>query len=182
MHPRIAELFRYLDEQHAALLAATAAIPGDKQSISPAVNAWSVAQIVEHLFLLERRLIPVFTKLIAEARDRGLSLDTDTSSVLHAFDPGRFLDRTRKIVTREATRPTGTLSVAAGLEALAAARHDLKAIVLSADGLALGTVVQAHPAFGTLNLYEWIAFLGAHTARHVMQIQEVGRLLQGHSG
>ena len=178
MHPRIAELFQYLDEQHAVLLATIAAVPAGKQSTSPEAGAWSVAQIVEHLALLERRLIPLFAKLVAEARLRGVGVEEDASSFVQTFDVSRFLDRTRKIVSGETTRPSGSMPVARALEALGAARRELKTIVLQADGLALGTIVQAHPAFGSMNFYEWVAFLGAHTTRHAMQIRDVRQKLE----
>jgi hypothetical protein len=28
-----------------------------------------------------------------------------------------------------------------------------------------------HPAFGPLNLYEWLAFIGIHEARHLRQVE-----------
>jgi hypothetical protein len=49
--------------------------------------------------------------------------------------------------------------------------------VRSADGLALSEIVQPHPVLGPINLYQWIAFVGAHEARHAAQVMELRELL-----
>jgi uncharacterized damage-inducible protein DinB len=175
MHSRLSELFEFLDQRHVELLAAIALVSPAKHDESPQPGAWSVAEIVEHLGLIERRLTQLFGKLISEARMRDTPAEQETSSILRAFDASRFVDRTRKIVTAEATRPAGAMKVDAGIRALEEARKELKNTVLQGDGLALGTLTHTHPALGTMNLYEWIAFVGAHTVRHTLQIREIER-------
>ena len=61
-----------------------------------------------------------------------------------------------------------------------ASRVNLAAIARG-DGLALSQVEHPHPIFGPLNLYQWVAFVGAHEARHAAQIREVGAQLAGSS-
>jgi len=173
MHPRLAELFSFIDKQHDVLKSAVAEVPAARASARPSPEAWSVAEVVEHLAILEARLVPIFEKLISDARAAGLGPETDSSPILPEFDPTRFLNRERKIVTPDATRPTGKVSVEDSIAALEDARRALKRAVLAGDGLALGTVRRPHPAFGDLNLYEWLAFIGAHTGRHTLQIREV---------
>ena len=53
-----------------------------------------------------------------------------------------------------------------------AARRDLMAVIVTGDGLALGAVSAPHPALGSFSVYDWIAFVGAHAARHADQIRE----------
>jgi hypothetical protein len=38
-------------------------------------------------------------------------------------------------------------------------------------------VVVPHPALGDQNLYQWIAFVGAHESRHAAQIREIAAAL-----
>ena len=179
MHPRTAELFEYIDRQHESLKAAVAAAPAADLSTRPHADAWSVAEVVEHLAVLEARLVPLFEKLIADARAAGLGPETDSSPILPEFDPTRFLNRERKIVTGDATRPTGKVPLADGMAALEQIRRELKRVMLGGDGLALGTIRRPHPAFGDLNLYEWLAFVGAHTGRHTLQVREITDSLRG---
>ena len=49
----------------------------------------------------------------------------------------------------------------------------LRGAVDRADGLAIGEVTAPHPFLGSLNLYQWLIFLGAHEARHAAQIREI---------
>ncbi|HMC55608.1 MAG TPA: DinB family protein [Gemmatimonadaceae bacterium] len=179
MHPRTAELFEYIDRQHESLKAAVGAVPELDLATRPHADAWSVAEVVEHLAVLEARLVPMFEKLIADARAAGLGTETDSSPILPEFDPTRFLNRARKIETGDATRPTGKVSAGEGMAALEQVRRELKRVLLGGDGLALGTIRRPHPAFGDLNLYEWLAFIGAHTGRHTLQVHEITDSLRG---
>ncbi|MEA2712972.1 MAG: hypothetical protein QOK27_933, partial [Gemmatimonadales bacterium] len=40
---------------------------------------------------------------------------------------------------------------------------------------ALGGLTFSHPLLGSLDLYQWILFVGQHEARHAAQIAELGR-------
>jgi len=53
----------------------------------------------------------------------------------------------------------------------------VRAALLNADGLARGTITAPHPALGEANLYQRIAFVGGHEARHAAQIREIGAAL-----
>jgi uncharacterized protein (TIGR00369 family) len=172
MHPRLTELFGYLDRQHALLLANVQAVPTDRHTERPAPDRWSVAEIVEHLVMVEGRLGAMIGTMLREAAPR-LGPERDDSAILPTLKPDRALDRSRTLVAREGTVPTGTMSVQAGLGALDEARASLKRTLLEVDGLALGDVERAHPAFGAMSLYGWIAFVGAHMGRHALQVREV---------
>ena len=50
-------------------------------------------------------------------------------------------------------------------------------VIRSTRGMPLGAVQQPHRILGELNLYEWIAFLGTHEARHAAQIRELAATL-----
>jgi len=52
-------------------------------------------------------------------------------------------------------------------------RAALKDVVAAGDGLALGAVRAPHVRLGEFSGYEWIAFAGAHAARHADQIREM---------
>ncbi len=73
-----------------------------------------------------------------------------------------------------ASQPRGNVTMAAAWEELEAATDALRKAVGAADGLALGEVHAPHPALGSLNLYQWLIFIGAHEARHADQIREIG--------
>jgi hypothetical protein len=172
MHPRTTELLAYLEAQRAELRAAFDAIPPAARDRPRAPELWSAAAIVEHLAIVGERIALRLSKGINEARANGLGPDTSTAPILPMLNLGRTLDRSRRFTAPEVLKPTG-LGGDAAWAALERATVQVRAAVAAGDGLALETVTQPHPAFGPLSLYEWIAFVGAHEARHAAQIREM---------
>jgi len=175
MHPRTAELLQYLDAQREALRAVVERIPPGQREQSPGPGRWSVAEVLEHLSRVEGSITRLFTVRLAEAREHGLGAETETTLVLPTLDLDRLVDRSYSVTASEAARPQGGLDAGAAWAALEAARQAFREAILSGDGLALGEVVhpRPHPVFGVLNLYQWVAFVGGHEARHTAQIREI---------
>src|SRR3954447_11915715 len=103
MHPRIAELIEFLDTQTAALRAAYDAVPTDQRGTRPEPGRWSAAEVVHHVAIVERRLTQRLASLIEQAR--ALPVEVETTSVLASGLATRAVDRTRRIVTSEASEP-----------------------------------------------------------------------------
>jgi DinB superfamily len=170
MHPRIAELLRYIDEQAAVLRAAFDAVPPDRRAARPAPERWSAAEIVHHVTIVERRLVQRLRAFVEEAR--ALPPEQDASPILSTLRSARSVDRSRRLVASSAAEPRDTDATRVWAD-FDEAHRALKDVVASGDGLALGAVSGPHPALGELNGYEWIGFAGAHVARHAEQIREM---------
>lgn len=171
MHPRTSELCNYLEVQHANLRATFDAVPPERRTRRPSPEQWSPADVIGHLAILESRVADVFSTLISDARARGVRADPETSPVLPTIDITRVLDRSTKFVAPDRVDPHKTQTGLAWSD-YERAHDQLTSIVRQTDGLALSDVVHPHPIFGALNMYEWIAFIGAHEARHAEQIRE----------
>ena len=178
MHPRTTELLAHLDAQHDRLRRAVEDIPRHKRERKPNPERWSVAEVLEHLSIVETRIERVFTAKLTEARAAGLRQERDASPVVGTIDMARVLDRTRRITASEAALPSGKLDADAAWAALERARDALCNSVRASDGLALAVVVHPHPVLGPINLYQWIAFVGGHEARHAAQVMELRELLE----
>ena len=172
MHPRTQEVLSYLDAGRAQLEQAVAAIPEEARSTNAAPGRWSVAQVLEHLSLVERRIGGLIVDQLDKARAMGIAADSETSLVVPTLDVRSLLDRSQKIAARENAMPVEGLPAAEGLKRVNEQRCRLRNAILTADGSALGSVTAEHPRLGRLNLHQWIVFLGAHEQRHVMQITE----------
>jgi hypothetical protein len=170
MHPRIAELFAYVDQQTAVLKAAYESVPPDQRNVRSNPDRWSPAEIVHHVALVERRLAQRLAQLVEQAR--ALPPETETTSALSTKATTNVLNRTDRFVTSEATEPRDTDPTRVWGE-LMDARREVVSVVQRGDGLALGAVAAAHPRLGGFNGYEWIAFIGSHAARHADQIREM---------
>jgi hypothetical protein len=173
----MSELMEYIDEQHERLRAAYEAIPLERRAARPSPEQWSATEVIAHLTLIERRLAGLFATKLRGAREAGLPLESDDAPVLPAFNLARVLDRTTKISAPDPAHPRH-LAESATWSLYEETRAQLKTAVLAGDGLALSGVSHPHPVFGPISLYEWIAFAGAHAARHAEQIRDAGQALR----
>jgi uncharacterized damage-inducible protein DinB len=173
MHPRLTELVEYVDAQRAALLDAASAIPPERWTERPSPDRWSVAEVLEHLYMVEHSCARVIAKRAAEARAAGHPAETATSSRLGALDGSDFRDRTTRREAPERVAPTGALSSDEVRSAVDRSRAELREAIAAADGLALESVRFAHARLGDLDLYQWILFIGHHEARHTAQVIEI---------
>ena len=166
----VAEIFDDIDSTRARLLQSVEGLSGAEQNFRPAPEKWSAAEIVEHLSIIERRVAKLVAALLekaeAQARPR------DAGEPFAPVSVAEFVERSRaqKFDAPENVRPEG-LPLADSLSNLRDSRAALRALrprVERADGRA---VRYPHPAWGPLDLYQWVAFVGAHEARHLAQIE-----------
>jgi hypothetical protein len=167
MHPRLTELLGYVRAQTDDLRKAYDAVPPERRAARPEPDRWSPDEIVHHLVIVDRRINQRLKALIEEAS--ALPADTEIRPPLH--DRERVSVRDRRFNTSEASEPRDT-DPSRIWDDLAAARRELEEVVAAGDGLALGKVFAPHPALGPLCGYDWLAFVGAHAARHADQIRE----------
>jgi hypothetical protein len=179
MHPRLAELVVYAAAQRMALLDAVSTVPESLRDRRPNPECWSIAEVLEHLHRVERGIARLLLRTIERGREAGIPMERESGSLLGCLDGYRLLQRDRHLDAPEPVSPRGEVSAAEGLAALAVSRQDLLAAVRSGDGLALGQLSFVHPLLGSLDLYQWILFVGQHEARHAEQIAEIGRALIG---
>jgi hypothetical protein len=153
-------------------------VPRPLRTRRPAPDRWSVAEVVEHLSLVEAQVAPVVIGALADARAAGVGAERETSSVLPRLDVARLRDRSQPIAAREASQPRAGRDADAATAALDQHRTALRQAVIAADGLALGDVRRPHPRLGDIDIYQWLLFLGAHESRHAEQVCEIGASLQ----
>ncbi|MEO8069779.1 MAG: DinB family protein [Acidobacteriota bacterium] len=181
MHPRTEELIRHLEDTRAVLRAALEDVPAVLRDTRPAPDRWSVAEVVEHLVLIETRVAAMFTGAVEAAKRHGLGKEDEISSVLEATDRQQFTDRTQRLEAPEGRRPSGGVDAVTGWSSLTALRGLSERSIRATDGLAIGTVSVPHPRFGPMSLYKWVAFIGYHELRHAEQIREIGQVLSARS-
>jgi hypothetical protein len=176
MQRRTSELLAHLDRSHLELHRAVSGVPEAAREQQPAPGRWSVANVLEHLSIVEPRIVHGLTQGFAAARASGLPPAPD-SSVIGERDSARYLNRQRRIETTEASQPRGELRAAGAMAALEQTRAATRAFVVDTDGFDVAAITLPHPIFGPLNLYQWIVFVGGHEERHALQISEIGEAL-----
>lgn len=167
-------LLAQLRADRSALIAAVQGVPLALRRKRPSPDSWSVAEVLEHLSLIEPRVLGLMKTLIASAPP--LSSDAQPTGP-HDFDRSALSDRSRKIVAPPPVHPKGTLDIDELLAILTTVRDELDGILQQAHDRDLGAVSHPHPVFGPLNGFQWLAAHGGHESRHTMQIIEGGNAL-----
>jgi hypothetical protein len=173
MHPRLEALFTAIDAHRAALADAVASVPEPLRECRPVPERWSVAEILEHLSLVEAYVAGMLVRKIAEGRIAGLAAEEDMAPLPPSKRLLMVMERQQRVAAPSRLEPRSGMSVADAWAALGRSRQALRDAALSGDGLALATLTHPHPFAGPFNLYQWIAFVGAHEARHAAQIREI---------
>ena len=167
----MAEIATYLEETRAKIVRAVAPLSPEDAARRPSPEAWSVDEILTHLSLVEPGVAKRVAKSVGKAKGEGLERETSVASVLGSLD-GPALDRlNEKQVAPEFVEPKTVLSMSEALAALALSRESLRHAMGEADGWALEKVVAPHPRLGTIDMYQWLLFLGHHERRHLAQIE-----------
>jgi DinB superfamily len=172
-HPRLQELFAYLSVRRNALREAVDAVPEAQRNQPPEPDRWSVAEVLEHLALVEARFKTIVSDRLSEARASGLAAEHETGSIVGTFNQAGILDRSSKHLAPDVVRPQG-VDWHTAWSRLDEVRRSFLDTYLSGDGLALGDVIHVHPRLGSLNLYQWGVWVGGHEARHTEQVREIG--------
>jgi len=174
VHPRTQELLEHLTTQRTVLREALDATPSGLREQRPAEGRWSIAQVLEHLAIVERQVVALLRRGVQQAHAEGpLPDDAGISPVLPTIDGALLLDRERRVAAGPNVQPTGRVDAEGAWQALERHRAALLELLHGIDGKRTDMVQAPHPVLGTLTLQQWIAFLGFHEARHAAQIRAV---------
>lgn len=161
----------FVEQKRHELLQSFEGVDGAKLSRRAAPDRWSIAEILEHLRMVETGVARLITKRVGQAREAGLSEEKDASSVLQSFDRhAAYLD---SVVLKSPgpVQPRPDVDIGEALAGLDSSREALRSAVAAADGLALAEIKHTHVVLGELDLYQWLIFLGQHEGRHKKQIE-----------
>jgi hypothetical protein len=171
MHVRLAEAMGYVEEKRKELLQSFAGVDGDRLCRRAPTDGWSVAEILEHLKMVEAGVARLITKRVGQAREAGLGEEKSTSSVMPSFDGYAAMLDGAVLQSPAAVQPRRNVDISEALEGLEGSREALRAAVVTANGLSIGEIKHTHPVLGELDLYQWLIFLGQHENRHRKQIE-----------
>jgi hypothetical protein len=172
MHPRLAEVMDFVERKREELLQSFAGVSPEPMRRRVSDERWSVAEIIDHLRLVESSVARLVTKLAAEARARGVGEERATDSVLKTLDHLEVEAATHLMEAPSIVRPRPYADPADAILGLEESRRALREATASVSGLALGEIKHVHRGLGEeLDLYQWLIFLGQHEGRHARQIQ-----------
>jgi uncharacterized damage-inducible protein DinB len=186
IYQNIADIYAANDTVRRRLAARLENLSEAQQTFRPADGAWSIAEIVEHLSILERNMVQLIGTLLkksegaAAASNAGSGVDGDapTEAAAPPFQPfslDTFIEQIKdvKLTAPERVRPGGDITLADALAALRSTRAEIEALRPRLEAADLSAATYPHPAFGELNIAQWLAFIGEHEGRHLRQIENL---------
>jgi hypothetical protein len=171
MHARLAETMDYVEEKRKELLQSFAGASSNRLSQRVVKDSWSVAEILDHLRMVESGVARIITKRVGQAREAGLGEEKSTASVMPSFDRYSAILEGAVLKSPEVVLPRAEVDFKEAFDGLESSRQALRAAVGSANGLALGEIKHTHAVLGELDLYQWLIFVGQHEGRHRKQIE-----------
>ena len=170
----VAQIIEEIDKTRERLYRRVEGLTEEQAYTRPAPHTWTATEIVEHLALIEDRLLRMMTMMLTKAESAG-ERPTDAPVKIKPFSLDKFIEgaRNEKYTAPEAVRPTGSASLADSLAKMRRSREELRALRPRIEATDLSRVTYPHPAFGPLNFYQWLAFIGIHEERHLRQAESV---------
>jgi DinB family protein len=159
--------FHYLNETRDGLISAVKGLSEAQWNFKPAPDRWSVAEIVEHLALVEG-----FAKSVLDKMPQAPPpADGFNAAEVDAMILAKVPIRSPRYTAPSGAQPTGRWTPGEALEIFVATRRHVAEALHDTAELRRHTV--PHPALGPLDGYEWVLAAAAHSLRHTGQIQEV---------
>ena len=157
----------YLNQARDGVLAAVKGLTPAQWNFKPAPDRWSIAEILEHMTVVEEYAGSLLDKLpTMPAPAAGFN-----ASKIDALILAKMPDRSTKAQAPPEIQPSGRWTTAEALKHFAAGNQRLASALDNAPELRKH--VAPHPAFGPLDGYQWILLVAAHNERHTQQMLEV---------
>jgi hypothetical protein len=159
------KVIRRLDSIHLKLLNTIAPLDDSVFSRCPSQNEWSVAEILQHLCLVEQRVV--------KDLERELKNPPRKIGFLRTLIPTSIV--ASRLVRVKAPKAVNPINPPPRNEIIAnynAARDRLKKLC-STHGRKLKLVIFKHPFLGDIDGTATVSFVGYHERRHHKQIREV---------
>jgi hypothetical protein len=157
----------YLQQTRDGVIAAVKGLSEAQLKFKPGPDRWSVAEVLEHITLVEDGLFQNVTLKVMKSPAGAVDRDfAKADAMVLAMVP----DRSNKKQAPPQFVPTGRWTAAETLAHFETSRARTIDLLESTPDL------RAHVSdspLGPLDGYEWILFMGAHSERHTKQILEV---------
>lgn len=124
---------------------------------------------------METGVTKLLVKQIERAAKRGIGPDPNDESVIGGLDRFAIVAAETKFKAPSYSLPRRGIEKGKLMELLQGSRTELLDIVSKAGSYNLSELLFPHPAFGRINMYQWILFVGKHERRHTVQLEDLVR-------
>ena len=133
---------------------------------------WTIANIVEHIAIVQEGMARISAKLLSEAQNRGGQSD-GKAKISEDFVKNALESLDKKLEAPERVRPSGKVSIAESLAKMEETRQKLVDLRPLFESVECSDFKFPHPFLGDLTAHEWLALVGGHEIRHIRQIKNI---------
>jgi len=167
----IADIMAVNEQAQARFIAAISNLTEEQANFRPDQNQWTIAEIVEHVSIVNDGFLRLTHKLLKEAESAARPAKADLNLGHTSLDEnGR---QRGPFQAPERVRPKGGVSVEDSLAKLRVTLAGFSEIQSRLEGVDLSEQTFPHPALGPLNAYQWMVLLSEHEDRHRGQIERL---------
>lgn len=158
---------KQLDQSRKRLLRVVEGLTPEQLLYRPDAGKWSIAENVEHLILVERRLVGAIEKLLPEPPD--LSKQCSMLDAEVVWQVGNVVN---PVQAPERALPSLRWPAQDLLQEFETARQQTRDFIGAIQGDLRHHFIN-HFLFGDLDCYQWFLLIGAHCNRHCAQSETV---------
>ena len=138
----------------------------------PEGEKWTIANVVEHVSLVESNMIRICAKLLGKAEADGKMGDGSIANSA-SFKEKAAEVATLKLEAPEFVQPTCKQTIDESLEKMNENRTELIELKSQFERFDSTGHRFPHPFFGDLSAAEWLTLIGGHKLRHIKQIEKL---------
>ena len=165
------EIYAAMEAEQAKFVGSVSGLTDAQANFCPAPDAWTIAEIAEHLAIVNGGFLRIAHKLLKEAEAAGAAALTNWQ--MNGVLVGPDGQQPPPFAAPDRVKPQGGQAIADSLTKLAetlAGFHEIKTRLSATD---CSAPTFPHPAVGPLNTYQWMIVQAEHLDRHRGQVERL---------
>ncbi len=166
------EIIEEIGTVRESLLRSLRNLTQDRYNYRPDPLAWSVGEVVHHLYLFEKQVTSLLEKQNERARKRSMPpARPELPTQLQCLDGFSVEVPTVRVKAPEYVVPTYGMAREELERSLEESRKSLMGAASDLCEFDLSEMYFPHPYLGKINMYQWLLLVGKHEQRHTLQIE-----------
>ena len=168
----IADILAANEQARARFIAAVSDLIEAQANFRPDENQWTIAEIVEHVGIVDNNILRLTHKLLKEAESAPKPPKADLNLGHTSLDEnGR--QHPEPFQAPDRVRPQGGALIEDSLAKMRASLAGFAEIQSRLEAVDLSEQTLPHPFLGPINVYQWMILLAEHEDRHRGQIERL---------
>jgi len=163
-------LIAYMEKTAKQFVSSIEGLTPQQWSYKPASGGWSIAECAEHITLSEDAIFGLANNMLKappQPNDPPRTREMDEKII------AGLTDRSRKAQAPEMLKPTGKFPTPAAAVTQFMERRNRSLEFARTTQEDLRGRVQKNQIFGTVDAYQYLLYMAAHSSRHTAQLNEV---------